>query len=166
MADIPTERPPAADEVELLLQRAAPGEVEKEELISETGLPNDELREAIDWLREHGNLEDTENGYRLPEGSASGEAPADEHEPEHEPEHEEEPGPALTAHVRSHFEVVCSFGRKPGETDDASLAKSQTIAAEIGNALSMALPKLDFHVSVLRVDAFDSPRPLFPADEG
>jgi hypothetical protein len=164
-----SERPPGADAVEIILQRAALGEVEKAELVEEAGLATDDLREAIDWLEEQGQLVVTDTGYRSAGGDDEPTGPEAAHPSEDEPlepvPEQEAPGPAMTAHVRSHFEVVCSFGRSPGESDGAAVKKAQAIANEIGNALSAAMPRLDFHVEVSGVDAFDSPRSLWPPED-
>jgi hypothetical protein len=58
--------------------------------------------------------------------------------------------------------LTCSFGRRPGESDDANVVKAQMLAEEFGNAVAAAFPKLDFHIELLGVDSFDNPRPLFP----
>lgn len=155
------ERPPGADEVEIILQRAAPGEVEKGELVEEAGLAADELRASIEWLREHEGLEETDSGYRLGADEASAKR-AEDPAPDFHPKPATTAGPALAAHVRSHFEVVCSFPTVSDERDDVAVAKAQAISTEIGNVLAAAMPHLSFHVNVSRVDAYDDPRTLFP----
>lgn len=162
-----TERPEFTDEVEIVLQRAAPGAVEKIELEEETQLPSEALRSAIEWLEGNGEIRSTDDGFIW--GNGNGEGPAEtlsEGAPS-EPSIAEDGqvvGPALAAHVRAGFEVTCSFGRKPGDSDAAAIQKAQSIATEMGNALARALPKLAFDVQVKKVDAFDNPRPIWPAE--
>lgn len=168
MTQTPTERPDSADEIEVLLQRAAPGALEKGELVDQVGLNTDELREGLAWLEAEGQVKYTEegdfDGYVWVE---EGEAPAAAGEEESESEADDDddpraaPGPALDAHVRARFVVVASFSAS--SSDDGSIRKAQALADEIGNALGMAFPKLALHVDVEAVEAFDNPRPLWPA---
>ena len=170
MTQTPTERPDSADEIEVLLQRAAPGALEKGELVDQVGLTTDELREGLGWLEAQGQVKYTEDGdfdgyVWVEEGAAPREpdAPADEEEDDDDPR--AAPGPALDAHVRARFQVVASFSGS--SSDDASIRKAQVLADEIGNALAIAFPKLALHVDVEAVEAFDNPRALWPqpADE-
>lgn len=160
--------PPFADEVLVILQRAHPAEVEKEELLDQCGSSVDELREALDFLKEQGELDPEADEYRWldpdatakPPPAAAPEAEADEAEKE-----SSVAGPALDAHARTHLAVVATFGHGPRDSDDAAARKSQAIAEEVGNALAVALPKIGFHVEVVRVEAFDSPRVIYPPPE-
>lgn len=151
--------------MQLILERAAPGEVEKGELVEEVALPTDELRDALAWLIENHEIEETDAGYRsLREGAEPEVSAAGKDKPEREEEHvDEEPtGPGLDAHVRASYTLVGSFPRSPDEDDERSLAKAQHLATQIGNVMSRALQGVSFHVEVANVEVFDRARPLWP----
>lgn len=170
-----TEVQAAADEIEILLQRAAPGSIEKAEVVSETGLGTDEVRAGVAHLEEQGRARETDYGELTWAGDGDNPASDDddsalirENDLTGRLADLHADGPALSGQVRSTFEIVCSFGRAPGDSDNSAILKTQAIAEEIGNALGAAMPRLDFHVDVRRVDTFDSPRtlwPVAPADE-
>jgi hypothetical protein len=171
----PDPRPEAADEILIVLTRAAPGAVERDEILAEVGLGSDEIRDGLEYLEKEGEITETQSGsFKYQE---EGSRPAAEpHEPgdriaaalgANHADADEPPGPALDAHVRSTFEVVCSFRRVAGEGDEVALQKSQAISIEIGNALAMAYPRLEWHVELAGVEAYDKPRSLWPpSDEG
>jgi hypothetical protein len=163
-----SERPPAADEIEIFLQRAAPGAVEREEIVAETGMDTDDLRDGLAYLTEEGSIRETKDGFFQVADGDEPPATASDEEDAAAPtlaDDDDPAGPALTgAQLRANFEVICTFGQDPGASDKAALLKTEAIRNEIGNALGAALPKLDFHVEVTAVDAFTA-RPLWPPPE-
>lgn len=174
MADLDV-RPEAADEILIVLTRAAPGAVERDEILAEVGLGTDQVRDGLAHLENEGEIEETASGaFKFVEEGAHSKPNAGEPGDAIErvlgaglTDDQEPDGPALDAHIRSTFEVVCSFRRVSGESDDVALQKSQAIAVEIGNALAMALPRLEWHVEISGVEAYDKPRSLWPpSDEG
>lgn len=180
MAQSEEERPEGADDIVILLQRAEPGAVDRDEVFAESGLTSDKARAAIAFLVEEGEISETKDGSLM-----SGDG-----EPEPDQDYETPPTDQLAdalarnhagdeaaaaaaaadspaGQVRTTLTVTSTFNRAAGESDQAVLQKAQVIADEVGNALGMAFPKLDWRVEVSGVDAFDT-RPLWPppADEG
>lgn len=172
MADL-DDRPESADEILIVLQRVAPGAVERDEILAEVGLGTDEVRAGLAYLEKEGEIAETQSGSFkwVEEGSQPTTEPGGTAEVERvlggglADDDQELPGPALDAHIRSSFEVVCSFRRNAGESDEVALQKSQAIAVEIGNTLSMTLPRLEWHVEIAGVEAYDKPRSLWPPSD-
>lgn len=168
MADVEV-RPESADEILIVLTRASPGAVEKDEILAEVGMSTDEVRDGLAYLEAEGEIEETRSGAFkfMEQGSAAAEAAsgADRVSAALGGDDDEAPGQALDAHVRSTFEVACSFRRQHGEGDDVALQKTQAISIEIGNALAAAFPRLEWHVEIAGVEAYDKPRSLWPPSD-
>lgn len=172
MAESDGGRPDSADEILIVLTRAAPGSVERAEILSEVGLGTDAVRAGLSFLEEEGEVIETAEGdYKYVDKD---EKPSAATEPSDRvasalgaglTDDEEPPGPALDAHIRSTFEVTCSFARAGSENDSVALEKSRAISVEIGNALAMAFPRLEWHVEIAGVEAYDKPRSLWPPSD-
>lgn len=166
------ERHELADQVLVILKRAWPAEVEKEDLIEQAGLPPDDLRGALDSLREANELDESGSHFAWlnpddPERTGDGPAPTpdpDEPEANAAPSRTELPDHSGRT-VRVTLELVGSFAPGRGQTDEAMVSQAQKVAEEVGNVLGRAIPALGANVGVKRVDVYDSPRPVFDADQ-
>jgi hypothetical protein len=171
------ERHPLADQVLVILKRAWPGEVEKEDLIEQSGLSPTDLRDVLDDLRRAQELDEKGDNFAWlnPEDpdrtGVVTPAPGEDEQPDDEanladrmqlPDH-------TGRHVQVAFHVEGSFAPSRGQSDDGLTAKAAKIAEEIGNILGTALPALGANVTVSKVQVYDSPRVVFdveaPAEE-
>lgn len=160
-----------ADEVAVVLRRAFPNEVSKDELLDQ--FATDELTGALESLREDGELDDDAEEYRWrdPENpdallATAEEAPASDDEDGPGPEFRESVAPPSDRNARLTFIVSGSFAPARGQTDDGVAKAAQTIAEEVQNTLGAAFPNLSFFAEVKRLELFDKPRVLFDAEEG
>jgi hypothetical protein len=160
------ERPDLTDEVVVVLQRVHPGEMEKGELIEETGLTDSDLREVISYLEETGELDPKADGYRWNDRSEPADIPGLADPDNEDLEESLQPSDAQAAagraeQARTELTVLASFTKGPGMSDKALVTKAQQVATEVGNVLAAAMPQVDFHVEVSSVEAF-TPRPIWP----
>lgn len=163
------ERHPLTDQVLVVLKRAWPGEVEKEDLVEQSGLGPADLRDVLDQLRRDGELdEDGDNfAWRNPEDpdrTLAGSTPAPG-EPDEEPAEERMSLPDhSTGRVQVSFVVTAAFTPERGQGDDSLRTKAEKIGEQMGNVLGSAMPTLGANVAVSKVEVFDKPRTVFDAD--
>lgn len=165
------ERHPLADQVLVILKRAWPGEVEKQDLVEQSGLSPTDLRDVLDQLRRDDELdEDGDNfAWRNPEDpERTGDTPA---APPSDSEGEQpvsEGRMALPDHsqgrVQVAYLVTASFAPERGQTDGSLEAKAGKIGEQMGNVLGTAMPTLGANVLLSKVNVFDKPRTVFDAD--
>lgn len=152
-----------ADQVAVILKRAYPGELDKEELEKQSGLPNADLRKALDSLSEEGELDQLAEGFRWRDPSGEEVPP-----PESAPSADEPPTPPLRSELvepggptaRVILEVSAAFSPE-GLSDDEIASRTQAIATEMQNTLGTALPHLGCLVAVERLEVYDEPRVLY-----
>lgn len=165
------ERHPLTDQVLVVLKRAWPGEVEKEDLVEQSGLSPTDLRDVLDQLRRDNELdEDGDNfAWRNPEDpdrTLAGASPAPGESGEDEEAAEERM--ALPDHsngrVQVSFVVTAAFTPERGQGDDSLRVKAEKIAEQMGNVLGTAMPTLGANVAVSKVEVFDKPRTVFDAE--
>lgn len=157
-----------ADQVVVLLQRAHPGELTKEDLESQSGLGSKELRAVLDSLSEEGELDLLAENYRWRDPSGGDAPPPDESEPESDAPEDDAPLAAdftvASGRARLVLEVAGSF--EPAQDDDADAARqAQAIAEQVQNLLGTALAPFGGTVKVRRLEVFDKPRVIFDAEE-
>lgn len=166
------ERHPLADQLLVLLKRAWPGEVEKNDLVEQSGLAPNDLRDALDQLRRDGELDESGDNYAWrnpddPEREGRWEpAPGGDESPEEEAslEHRLSLPDHTGRHVQVAFTITGSFAPSRGQSDDGMTGKAAKIAEEIGNILGQVLPSLGANVTVSKVQVYDSPRVVFDAE--
>jgi hypothetical protein len=166
---VAVERHPLTDQVLVVLKRAWPGEVEKDDLIEQSGLSPTDLRDVLDQLRRDNELD--ENGenfaWRNPDDpERTGDPlPVEPGEIEEEPDESRLTLPDhTTGQVQVAFVVTASFAPERGQTDDSLRAKAGKIAEQMGNVLGTAMPTLGANAVVSKVQVFDKPRVVFDAD--
>lgn len=161
------EQPEFVDEIVVQLQRADPGEIESAELEELTGADPDGLRMAIEWMREQDLFDDDAEHFKLRDASAlpQHEAPPEEQldSPTGGPPTPRPPAPGEVP-VRLRLGLTATYGRGPGENDDAIVAKSETLFTDIQEALGQAFPNLDIFLTVEGIETYDSPRVIFPPE--
>lgn len=158
-----------ADQVAVLLQRAYPSEVTKEDLIEQSGLSQKDLKGALDSLTEEGELDMLAEHYRWRDPSGEDNPPPATEEPA-STDGEEEPAPLRTALImptgrsgRIIFEVTASFPVGEETDDEQSAELAQEYLGQIQNILGTALPDLGAVVGIRRLEIFDEPRVIFEA---
>lgn len=169
--------PALADEVVLILQRAYPGEVEKGELLDQSGLSDSDLREVLHYLAEEGQLDPDAQEFKWRDPSGAGGAPPSEDYPAEDPDEEpgDDPGEQPTVEAttpatdgsllaRMTLEVVVNFSRSPGESDDALNRKALQVSKKVEEAIRSDLPRLGVSVQVDRLEAWGAPRVIFPPE--
>lgn len=155
-----------ADQVTVLLQRVYPGELSKEELETQSGLGNKDLRAALDSLSEEGELDPLADGYRWRDPTGA------EHPPPDTPAEEEQAPDAPLATTldpggdvgRIILGVALNFS--PAGDDEATAKVAGELAEQVQNVLGTALPDLGALVRVRRLEVYDKPRVLFDVEEG
>ena len=158
------ERHELADQVAVLLQRAYPGELTKDELIDQSGLAQKELRAVLDSLSAEGELDPFAENFRWRDPSGEDRPPPAEDEAA-----EEHAEPALRTELveasgqtnRLVLTVVGSFGHAGDDRDTE--ARAQALLEEVQNLLGTALPDFGAVVAIRRLEVFDRPRVLFDA---
>ncbi|HEV2790203.1 MAG TPA: hypothetical protein VGV69_02760 [Solirubrobacterales bacterium] len=170
------ERHPLSDQVLVILKRAWPGEVEKEDLIEQSGLGPQDLDEVMGDIRRHGEVDESGEhfAWRNPEAphrelAASGqtEQPAADERAEGDALPDERldlPDHAL-GRVQVQYLVTGSFAPGRNPNDEGLKARSAKIGEEIGNVLGQAMPGLGANVAPLKAYVFDKPRVLFDATD-
>lgn len=162
-------RPELADQVAVILQRAHPNELSKEELVEQAGLSTTDLRTCLDALRQGGELDESGDGYRWvdPAGELTG-GGDEELVPDKAADGEQ---PLATELVddsgrtnRFVLEVTGNFKPARGATDEANVRQAAAIAEEIQNVLGTALPAIGTIVLVKRLEAYDKPRVVYDAE--
>lgn len=165
------ERHPLTDQVLVVLKRAWPAEVEKQDLIEQSGLSPTDLRDVLDQLRRDEELDEEGDNFAWinpedPErtGVVPGAAPGEDEEEEDDlaarttlPDH-------AGRHVQVSFNVDASFAPGRGQSDEGLTKQAARIATEIGNVLGREMPTLGANVTVAKVQVFDSPRIVFDAE--
>lgn len=166
------ERHPLTDQVLVVLKRAWPAEVEKDDLIEQAGLSMNDLGQVLEQLRRDGELDESGEQYAWrnpddPERTGTTVTPGAEEEPDagdedlasrmQLPDH-------TGRHVQVSFVVDGSFAPARGSTDQAITNKAAKIAEEIGNLLGKALPTLGANVTISKVQVYDKPRVVFDAE--
>ena len=169
------------------LRRSYPEPVSKEALQEQCGMGAGDLRMTLAALEEEGTIAAEGDGYSYVEGGAAigqrpdeaaaageGDAPPDallgEGEApaavEPEPESARQPD-AKTGDTRYQVIIAVEVGFYPeleeGETDDeAAVRESEAIMGAAAAGISEAFPELPVGLRVAALDAFDSPRRVYP----
>lgn len=157
-----------ADQVAVLLQRAHPGELEKEDLEKESGLGSKDLRAALDSLSEEGELDPIAEHYKWRDPTGQDRPPGEPDTPD-EADRPEEDTPLATSlegaddRGRIILQVVANF--PPAGDDEATVGEAQKIAEQVQNVLGTTLADLGSVVTVKRLEVFDEPRVLFDANQ-
>ena len=165
-----SQAPELADQVLVILKRAWPGEVQKDDLVEQAGMSPGDLSRCLAYLESEGELDLTAEEYRWnnPEDGDGGR----EALTESEDEGEEEPIPASRLDLPDHsgrtarvtLELTGSFTPARGQSDEGNLRQAQYIAEKVGNVLGQMMPGLGANLEVRKLEVFDSPRVLFDAE--
>lgn len=163
----------AADVLLPLIRRVSPGALERAEVVEQSGLETDEIRDGIALLLEQRKIEDTDDGYRVLGAASLSEVAAGAAETEPTPEADGdgpvEANPASPASVpgsaqsyRAKFDVSITYG---GTTrDEAAVQQAAAMEEEIANLLAEHYPNAVLSVEVARIEAY-KPRPIFDRDQ-
>lgn len=167
--------PVLADEIILILQRAYPGEVEKAELLDQSGLSDSDLRGVLDYLAQEGQLDPDADEFKWRDPSGAGSAPPEDFPAEEDEEAEDELAEQPTVEAttpatdgsllaRMTLGVIVNFSRSPGESDDALNRKALQVSKKVEEAIRSDLPRLGVSVQVDRLEAWGAPRVIFPPE--
>lgn len=157
-----------AEQISMILRRAAPDQLEKAELLDQSGLQVDEFRVGVAELESAGLLDEAADHYGWrPPGSGPTAPPPDSDEAEEADAaprvRDVEPianAPATGPTYRADYRVVVQFAATRGEgRDEAALKRATTIGERLAEFSGGA-------VEMDALDAFDAPRRVFGgADE-
>lgn len=141
-----------------LIRRVAPGALEKAELVEQSGMETDEIREGLEFLTAEGKIEETEDGYKL----AGAEAKAVEATAEEQPGGAD-PGtpmsvPGVQKGYRATMEVTVTYGGP--ERDEEAMAEAAAMEERIANLVHGEYPDAVVAVEVKKVEAYQ-PRVIF-----
>lgn len=161
------ERHWAADPIEVELQRAAPGRVEKAELVDLTGIETDDLRAGLASLEAEGRIGEDGDGYFLmSDGKEAGPPPPDPDVPEDAPRGTPSDvanaaalqAPGAGPSYRATYGLQLAFaGARGGKRDDAAKETAQQLEEMIADAVNGAVG-IGVSVELTDLEAFDSPR--------
>jgi hypothetical protein len=153
-----------------LIRRVSPGALEKAEMVDNSGLDTDEIREGVDCLVAEGKIEETDDGYilagREAEAAASAtktrakEASGEEGEGSGGPDPAAPPSvPGSLNSYRATMETVITYGGSE-EGDEEAMAKAAAMEEEIADLIHQQYPNSVVAVEVKKVEAY-KPRVIF-----
>jgi hypothetical protein len=156
-----TDRHELADQVAVLLQRAHPGELTKEELEEQSGLSNKELRQVLDSLSAEGELDPVAENFRWRDPSGEDKPPPERAEDEDHPAPLPTELPTGAPTDRIVLSVTTSVPHPPEGDDESTMNQALQLAEQVQNLLGTT--GLGATVTVQRLEVYDKPRVLFDA---
>jgi hypothetical protein len=156
----------AADVLLPLLRRVAPGAMEGAEIVEKSGLETGEIREGMKVLLEGGQVEETDDGFKV--AGATGDlataagAGAPDDDDEDRPETDDPASPAAVPGAgqsyRATFSITATYG---GTTNDqAAMAQAAAMEEEIADAIHGLYPNAVIAVDVTQIEAY-KPRVIY-----
>lgn len=158
----------AADALLPLIRRVSPGALEKAEIVEQSGLEAEEIREGLALLEEQGKIEDTDDGYRVVGTSTLADSAASGPGGDGDGEKPREDDPASPASVpgsaqsyRATFSVTATYGG--AKRDEAALQQAAAMEEEIAEGIHALYPNAVIAVDVVQVEAY-KPRVIYGKD--
>lgn len=160
-----------ADHVSTILQRAYPGEVEKEDLEQQTGLGSKDLRAALDSLSEEGELDPIAEHYRWRDPTGQDNPPPDAEPDDAAESPAEDPAPLRTgfddASAQNRLVLGVAINFPNSDDDEVAVEAARTITERVQNVLNTGpMADLGAIVTIRRLEVYDKPRVLFDAEGG